>query len=366
MDRNSIGDERATVLLVDDTPDNLTLMGAVLQDDYKVKVAINGEKALRIARATPPPSLILLDVVMPDVDGYEVCRQLKADTATRDIPVIFLTSLTDTEDEKLGLELGAVDYLSKPASPPILLARVRTQLNLKAASDFLKDKNAFLEGEVDRRTTEVRALQEVTILALASLAETRDTDTGNHLWRTQRYILALAQELKSHPNFRDYLTDTAIMLIFKSAPLHDIGKVGIPDRILMKPGRLDPDEFKVMQSHARLGWNAIDHAEKALGTSVEFLKIAKEITLHHHEKWDGTGYPEGRRGAAIPVPARLMAVADVYDALISRRVYKEGMPHQKAAQIVVEGRGTHFDPDMVDAFLKVQEQFSEIAEQYAD
>ncbi len=358
--------EKPTLLVVDDTPDNLTLMGEMLLGDYRIKVATNGENALRIARTTPPPDLILLDVVMPGLDGYEVCRRLKASEATRDIPVIFLTSRADTEDEKLGLELGAADYLTKPASPPIVLARVKTQLSLKAASDFLKDKNAFLEHEVDRRTEEVRALQEVTILALASLAETRDTDTGNHLWRTQRYIQALAHELRNHPRFESYLNDATITLIFKSAPLHDIGKVGIPDRILLKPGRLDPDEFEIMKTHSKLGWDAIDHAERTLGTPVEFLRIAKQIALSHHEKWDGTGYPEGRAGESIPIPARLMAVADVYDALISHRVYKKGMPHEKAVQIVVEGSGTHFDPDMVDAFLKVQQKFNDIAKQYSD
>ena len=219
---------KETILVVDDTADNLTLMSGLLMDPYRVKLAPNGERALRIARGESPPDLILLDIMMPGMDGYEVCRALKADRKTRDIPVIFLTAMTGTEEERKGLELGAVDYISKPISPPILLARVRTHLNLKAAADFLKDKNAWLEAEVARRTEEVTALQDVTILALASLAETRDSDTGNHIRRTQHYVKALAEELKDHPRFSEYLTEHQIYVLFKSAPLHDIGKVGIP------------------------------------------------------------------------------------------------------------------------------------------
>ena len=357
---------KPTVLVVDDIPENLSLLGAMLKDDYTVKVANNGEKALRIARSAAPPDLILLDIMMPGMDGYAVCWQLKADAATRDIPVIFLTARTDMADEKHGLELGAVDYITKPISPPIVMARVKNHVALKAAADFLRDKNAFLEQEVNRRTEEVRAVQEVTILALASLAETRDNDTGNHLHRTQRYVKVLAQHLKQHPRFETDLTDKNIDLLYKSAPLHDIGKVGIPDRILLKPGPLDPDEFEIMKTHTIIGRDAIEHAERSLGTSVEFLRMAKGIILYHQEKWDGSGYPEGLSGDDIPVYARLMAVADVYDALISRRVYRERMPYDNVVRIITEGRGSHFDPDIVDTFLQVQDEFREIARQYAD
>ena len=359
-------DDKPTILVVDDSPDNLTLMGDLLIDNYKIKVANNGEKALKIARSDSPPSLILLDIIMPGIDGYEVCSQLKADAATRDIPVIFLTALTDTEDEKRGLDLGAVDYITKPISPPIFLARVKIHLELKASADFLRDQNVFLEKEVEKRTYEVLAIQEATILALASLAETRDNDTGNHLRRTQLYVKSLAIKLKKHPRFQEYLTDQNINMLFKSAPLHDIGKVGIPDHILLKPGRLEPEEFEIMKTHTTIGRDAIKRAEQNLGTNVEFLRIAQEISLSHQEKWDGTGYPEGLSGDDIPISARLMAVADVYDALISRRVYRERMTHEKVVQIVIEGRGTHFDPDIVDAFIEIQEEFSEIARQYDD
>jgi len=358
--------QKKTILLVDDAPDNLVLMNDLLKDLYKVKIASSGEKALRIAQSGSLPDLILLDVMMPEMDGYEVCRRLKADAVTRDIPVIFLTAKTDVDAETMGLNLGAVDYLTKPISPAIALARVRNHLLLKDSADFLRDQNLFLEKEVSSRTQEVMAIQDVTILSMASLAETRDNETGNHIRRTQYYVKALAEKLRHHPRFAATLTDSYIQQLFKSAPLHDIGKVGIPDRILLKPGKFEPHEFEIMKTHTTLGRDAIAHAEQSLGMHVPFLALAKEIAYGHQEKWDGSGYPEGVAGEAIPVSARLMAVADVYDALISRRVYKEGMPHEQAVGIIIDGRGSHFDPDMVDAFIELQEEFRAIAKRFHD
>jgi putative two-component system response regulator len=358
--------EKSTLLVVDDTPDNLLLMNDLLKDDYKVKLAGSGEKALKIVGSDSPPDLILLDIMMPVMDGYEVCRRLKQDPKTLNIPIIFLTAKAEVGDEKKGLELGAVDYIIKPVSPPIVIARVKSHLALKVMADFLHDRNDFLELEVARRTREVVAIQDVTILALASLAETRDSDTGNHIRRTQFYVKALAEKLRDHPRFSWFLTESNINMLFKSAPLHDIGKVGIPDRILLKPGRFEPHEFEIMKSHTTLGYNAIVQAENALGTHVDFLSFAKSIALSHQEKWDGSGYPEGLAGDAIPIPARLMAVADVYDALISRRVYKDGMTHEQAVHIMLEGRGSHFDADMIDAFIEIQQKFIAIAHRFAD
>lgn len=355
-----------TILVTDDTPENITLVSAIFKDSFKVKAATTGEKALRIARNDPFIDLILLDIVMPNMDGYEVCKQLKADERTKNIPVIFLTSKTDLEDEKHGLDLGAVDYIFKPLSPPIIKAKVITHINLKSVTDFLRDENAFLEQEVQRRTQEIQAIQEVSILALASLAETRDKDTGNHLRRTQLYVGALAKALKRNPRFQEFLTDSNISLLFKSAPLHDIGKVGIPDRILLKPDRLDKTEFEIMKTHSIQGREAIERAENSLGISMEFLNIAKDIVLYHHEKWDGSGYPEGLTRNEIPIPARIMALADVYDALICHRVYKKPMSHEEAASIILEGRGVHFDPEIVDAFIRVQDEFRRIANSYKD
>jgi putative two-component system response regulator len=360
--------ERASVLVVDDTTDNVTLLSGLLKGTYRVRAARSGAAALKLVHqpGAELPDLILLDVMMPDMDGYEVCRHLKAHDATRDIPVIFLTALTAQDDETRGLALGAVDYITKPINPAVLQARVATHLKVKAYADLLKDRNHRLEDEVAARTREITAVQDATILMMASLAETRDNETGNHIRRTQHYVQVLARRLQTHPRFAAVLTDRFIALLFKSAPLHDIGKVGIPDHILLKPGRFTPEEFAIMKRHPAIGRDAIVHAERQLGLEVEFMHIAKEIAYGHQEKWDGSGYPEGSRGDDIPVSARLMAVADVYDALISRRVYKEGMPHEAAAKIIVDGRGSHFDPDMVDAFVAIQDEFRAIAARYAD
>nr|WP_042074666.1 two-component system response regulator [Aeromonas sanarellii] len=356
----------ATILVVDDTPDNLMLMAELLKDKYRVKLANNGEKALRILAGDPLPDLILLDIMMPGLSGLQVAEQLQQDARTRHIPIIFLTSMAAVESELQGLALGAVDYITKPISPSRVLARVETQIKLKAAADFLRDQNDFLEQEVQRRTREVVAIQEVTIQAMASLAETRDNETGNHIRRTQHYVKLLAELLCDHPRFRHFLNDETIHLLFKSAPLHDIGKVGIPDHILLKPGRLTKEEFEIMMTHTTLGRDAIQRAEDQLGFPVDFLRLAKEIAYSHQEKWDGSGYPLGLSGDDIPISARLMAVADVYDALISHRVYKPGMPHEEAVDIIRQGGGWHFDPDVCAAFLSATEQFKAIAERFSD
>ncbi|MFQ2102796.1 HD-GYP domain-containing protein [Aeromonas sanarellii] len=356
----------ATILVVDDTPDNLMLMAELLKDKYRVKLANNGEKALRILAGAPLPDLILLDIMMPGLSGLQVAEQLQQDARTRHIPIIFLTSMAAVESELQGLALGAVDYITKPISPSRVLARVETQIKLKAAADFLRDQNDFLEQEVQRRTREVVAIQEVTIQAMASLAETRDNETGNHIRRTQHYVKLLAELLRDHPRFRHFLNDETIHLLFKSAPLHDIGKVGIPDHILLKPGRLTKEEFEIMMTHTTLGRDAIQRAEDQLGFPVDFLRLAKEIAYSHQEKWDGSGYPLGLSGDDIPISARLMAVADVYDALISHRVYKPGMPHEEAVDIIRQGGGWHFDPDVCAAFLSATEQFKAIAERFSD
>ena len=357
---------RKTILVVDDTPDILKLMSDLLRDTYRVKLANSGEKALKAVEGDNPPDLILLDIMMPGMSGYEVFQKLKANSTTHHIPVIFLTAMESIEDEQKGLQMGASDYITKPISPPIMLARVKTQLENKAAADFLRNQADFLNAEVQRQTQMLSAVQDATVQAMASLAETRDSDTGNHIRRTQFYVKALAEELKTHPRFARVLTPDMIQLLFKTAPLHDIGKVGIPDRILLKPGRLTPEEFEIMKTHTTLGKIAINNAQVALGVPVEFLKIAEEIAYGHQEKWDGSGYPQGLCGENIPVSARLMAVADVYDALISRRIYKDPIPHEKAITIIQESAGSHFDPDMVQAFLAVQEEFRAIAARYSD
>src|SRR5258706_195818 len=285
---------------------------------------------------------------------------------TRSAPVIFITAKDQVEDERKGFDVGAVDYITKPISPPLVLARVLTHLTLKAAADFLRDKNAYLEGEVVKRTREVQVVQDVTIMAMASLAETRDNETGNHIRRTQNYVRALAQKLQAHPKFAARLDDATVDMLYKSAPLHDIGKVGIPDAILLKPGKLTFEEFEIMKTHTTLGRDAIMAAEKLIDAPSTFLRMAREIAHYHQEKWDGSGYPEKLAGEAIPLSARLMALANVYDALISRRVYKPPFPREKAEGIIREGRGKHFDPDMVDAFVEMAAEFNAMADQFSD
>jgi putative two-component system response regulator len=370
-----------TVLVVDDMPDNLRLMSDLLKDVYNVKVSRSGETAIDIVNSNIQPDLILLDIMMPEMDGYEVCSHLKSNPKTEKIPVIFLSSKNEVSDERKGFELGAVDYITKPISPSIVLSRIKTHLEMKKLhdmlrdennimkkmQDFLRDQNNFLENEIKSRTLEIIAIQDVTIHAMASLAETRDSDTGNHIRRTQFYVKVLAEKIRNHYRFSSFLNDDKVIeMLFKSAPLHDIGKVGIPDKILLKPGKFEPYEFEIMKTHTTLGRDAILQAERELGIEVPFLKYAKEIAYYHQEKWDGSGYPEGLAGDSIPISARLMSLADVYDALISRRVYKDGMSHEKAVKIIADGKGTHFDPDIVEAFLVLQDEFKTIAARYAD
>lgn len=356
----------ATILIVDDEPTNLFLLTGLLRPEYLVRAANSGESALRAAASQPRPDLVLLDVMMPGMDGYAVLARLHENPETCDIPVMFLTALAEADDEERGLHLGAVDYITKPIKPAVVLARVRTQLQAKQAREWLKDQNAALEAEVVRRMTENDLTQRVSIRALAHLAEIRDPETGGHILRTQGYVQQLATGLRQHPRFAATMHERYIDLLARSAPLHDIGKVGIPDHILLKPGKLTADEWAIMQTHAKQGSDAIEQAERDIEMPLEFLSVAKEIAHWHHEKWDGSGYPDGLAGDAIPVAARLMALADVFDAVISVRVYKPAMSYADAREIIAAGRGKHFDPDVTDAFLAGFDEFVGIAERYRD
>lgn len=358
--------DRSCILIVDDTPENLTVLGELLRPHYQVRVANSGPRALRVAATDPVPDLVLLDVMMPEMDGYAVIAALQEGPRTRDIPVVFVTALDGAGDEERGFSAGAVDYITKPIKPATVLARVRTHLELKRARDFLRDQNAYLEAEVSRRLSQNQVIQDVSIRALAHLAEIRDPETGNHLLRTQGYVRTLAEHLKPHPRFAGFLTDANIDALVKSAPLHDIGKVGIPDRILLKNGRLTAEEWEIMKSHSFLGAEAIRRAEGDAEQPIEFLRMARDIAHFHHERWDGSGYPEGRAGDAIPVSARLMALADVFDALISRRVYKPPFPMAQVVEFITAQKGRHFDPDVVDAFMATLGEFRSIAERFAD
>lgn len=374
-------DREAHVIAVDDQVENLALLTELLSPHFTVHPLRDGEALLRYLEQDKPADLILLDVVMPGMGGYNACAHLQADPRFKDIPVVFLTAMNAPEDEEKGLSLGAMDFITKPFSPAVVLARVRNHLHLSRATRLIRQQNHWLEEKVAERTRELQdknqelearsalisATRDATIGAFCALAETRDNETGAHIRRTQNYVRHLALSLRARPRYAEVLGDNTVDLLFKSAPLHDVGKVGIPDHILLKPGKLTPEEFTVMKTHTTLGRDAIRQAESQLGEdSSSFLSCAREIAYGHHEWWDGSGYPEGLRGEAIPLSARLMAVADVYDALISKRVYKAALAHEQAVEIMALDRGTHFDPEILDTFLDQSQAFQAIAQRYQD
>jgi len=368
--------DAATVLLVDDEPSNLTVLSQLLEPHFRVLAANSGERALRLAAAAPAPDLILLDIMMPGMDGYAVLRSLRDGTATRDIPIIFISAMDAPGDEEFGLGLGAVDYISKPIQPSVVLARVRTQMVLVAARRRMNEEKRWLEQEVARRLEQVELVQDLSLTVLAELAEARDNDTGHHIQRTQAYVGVLAEQLSA--TLEQPLPRRQISLLVKASPLHDIGKVGIPDHILLKPGKLTPGELSIMRTHAEIGAHAIERAihrtldahndltDGYVSHSVEFLLVAREIALTHHEYWDGNGYPEGLNGDAIPLSGRLMALADVFDALISARVYKPPMSPSKAREYILSQRGRQFDPLVVACFEARFDDFVATARRYSD
>ena len=350
------------VLIVDDTEANVDILIESLGDNYVVSVAMDGESALENVE-TEVPDIILLDIMMPGMDGYEVCRRIKENKATAEIPIIFLTAMTDIYSKSKGFKLGAVDYITKPFEILEVKARVHTHLSLKLAKYELSRQNQIIDEKVIERMKEINLIQEATIEAMACLAEYRDPETGGHIKRTKSYVKILSEELSKSPNFKDILDDETIEHLYKSAPLHDIGKIGIKDDILLKNGELTNEEFNEMKKHTILGYDSLVRVSKVFGNN-SFFKCAIELARSHQEKWDGTGYPDGLMGKEIPLSGRIMAVADVYDALISERLYKSAFPHEKVVQIIVEGRGQHFDPEIVDAFINVQEEFRKTAYEY--
>jgi len=353
-----------TVLVVDDTETNIDILIETLGSDYDVSVAMDGKSALEYI-SEELPDLILLDIMMPEMDGYELCQHLKSNEKTSQIPIIFVTAMNDETEEKKGLELGAIDYIRKPFNPSIVKSRVKNHLELILAKEELEQQNIILEKKVKERTKELTLTQDLTIYSLTSLAETRDPETGGHIQRTQNFVQALAEKLAQLPEFKDRLTEDKIELLYKSAPLHDIGKIGVKDQILFKPSKLTKEEFEEMKQHTIYGYATLKKASDMFGTN-SFFRYAMEIAYTHHEKWDGSGYPQGLKGDEIPLSGRLMALADVYDALVSKRVYKPPFSHEKSVGIILEGRGSHFDPVLVDAFYEINEIFRKIALNFAD
>ena len=352
MDRS-----RLKILVVDDTKTNIDVLEGILSNDYEVCVALNGKKAIELTEKIKP-DLILLDVMMPEMDGYETLRIMREKNILQGIPVIFLTAKADSKSEQIGLDLGAVDYITKPFNPALVTLRIKNQLQLKLQRDHLHEL-------VDERTADLRKTLKVMLTSLGSLAEYRDPETGEHIKRTQIIVQRLAEELRKNPKFTDTITPEYIENLATAAPLHDIGKVGIHDRILRKPGTLTQDEREIMMQHPHMGYDVLQEATKELRDS-PMVRIAAEMALGHHEYWNGEGYPNHRKKDEIPIGARIMAVADVYDALVSKRPYKEPYPHEVAVEEIIKGRGTQFDPDVVDAFLAIADQLPEIYEQFKD
>ena len=353
-----------SILAVDDTKFNLDLLVDALGDLHDISVAMNGQTALQLA-ATTPPDLILLDIMMPGMDGFEVLRRLKADRATREIPVIFLTALSEIGNKARGFELGAVDYITKPFQIEEVMARVNTHLKLRQVQNKLQQFNSRLQDMVAQQVQEIARSQQAMIFALAKLSHTRDDDTGLHLERVQHLCKILATELSRRAPFTEVITSPFIDAIYHASPLHDVGKVGITDSILLKPGKLSDEEFLVMKTHTTIGAATLESVHEQYPDNA-FVGMGIDIARHHHERWDGSGYPDRLAGEAIPLSARIMALVDVYDALRARRPYKEPFSHERATTIIEEENGRLFDPRLVEAFRSVQEQFDAVCQRLAD
>ena len=352
-----------TVLVVDDVEMNVMILEEILKDDYNVLTANNGKQALDILhRAQTLPKIILLDVVMPEMNGREMFEILKADEAFKRIPVIFITAENDSESELLAA--GAVDFVNKPFTPDIVKLRVRNQIALKNYSDSLEDMVAIKTAEVIKKTEEANRTLDNALQGLANVIEHRDLESGEHVKRTQLYVGAIAKHLiLTKSKYADEVIALQPEIIMKSMALHDVGKIAIPDRILLKPGRLDADEYEIMKTHTTRGKEII--GELGDIKSSLYLKHCEDICYSHHERWDGKGYPQGLKGAEIPLAARLASISDVYDALVCARVYKAAIPFAESVKIMVDGRATQFDPLLIDVLVEIQDQFMKIAQQYS-
>ncbi len=337
--------EKKTILVVDDTPDNIAILTGILKEHYRVKAALNGQIALKIAQDDDKPDLILLDVMMPEMDGYEVCQKLKENPLTAKIPVIFVTAKSEVQDEQHGFELGAVDYIVKPVSPPLVLARAKAQL-------ALYDQAQHLEDLVKKRTKELEDTRIEIIRRLGRAAEYKDNETGMHVIRMSWFSRFLAEAAGQPEDWCE--------LLYNAAPMHDIGKIGIPDQVLLKPGKLNAMEWEMMKRHVEFGVDIIGDNPNPL------LQMAREVAMTHHEKWDGSGYPKGMKEDEIPLSGRIVAIADVFDALTSERPYKEAWTEEDALSYLKEQAGLHFDPDLIPLFIECLPKVREIQQKYKD
>ena len=351
--------DKPVILVVDDQLPNIELLEAYLvPEGYEIVTAVDGKEALRKISGNRI-DLILLDVMMPGMDGFEVTRRVRQDATHRLLPIILVTALQETEDRVKGIDAGCDDFISKPVDKMELLARVRSLLKVKAYNDLLSNYRKELESDVKTRTAELKqALEKIkatsleTIYRLSMASEYKDTDTGTHIKRMSRYSAAIARRMG--------LDTSTVETILYSAPMHDLGKIGIPDHILLKPAMLDPAEWEIMKQHSVIGAKILKNSDAA------FIRLGEIIAYSHHEKWDGSGYPRGLKGTEIPIAGRITAIADVFDALTSKRPYKEPFPVENALAIIKEGRGSHFDPDVVDAFFAIQDEILTIKKEYDD
>ncbi|HPH96391.1 MAG TPA: response regulator [Anaerolineaceae bacterium] len=354
-----------TILVVDDERFNRALLTASLkQQGYDVLTAENGLQALEVIQATPI-DIVLLDLMMPGMDGFEVLKRLKSNPQLRHIPIIVVSAMDEMDTVVSCIEMGATDHLPKPFNPTLLGARVRSSLNEKLLHDREVDFTHELERRVQEQVFEITNGQRATIFALAKLAEYRDQETGFHLERVSAYCKLLSTHLSEQEKFRNLLTPIFIEHIVLASPLHDIGKVGISDLLLRKPGKLTDEEFNEMKRHTIFGAEALRVVDAQYPGNA-FLKMGIEIAESHHEKWDGSGYPSNLAREQIPLSARILAVADVYDALTSQRIYKVAFSHQASCDIIRKNSGHHFDPDLVESFLAIEKEFQQIAERFKE
>jgi putative two-component system response regulator len=354
--------EKSLIIMVDDNPANLRIGKNILTEKFTVATAPSAEKLFSLLESNSP-SLILLDVDMPEMDGYEAIKVLKSKHETKDIPVIFLTARSESDSELTGLSLGAMDYITKPIQPSLLLKRIEVHLlveeqrkTLEKQAEDLRFFNENLQKMVDEKTQNILELQNALLKTMAELVEYRDDITGKHIERTQRGIKILLTEILSNGIYPEDTVGWDIDLLVQSCQLHDVGKIFISDNILRKPGRLNSDEFEDMKVHTHVGKQIVEKVE-TLANESEFLKYAKTFISSHHERWDGSGYPYHLKGTDIPLLGRVMAIADVYDALVSVRPYKSAYTHDEAVQIIIDGSGSHFDPVLVEIFTRVSDQF---------
>ncbi len=351
---------RKQIMVIDDNVTNLNVARIALEEHYNVQLITSGEKALKLFERTTP-DLILLDVDMPGMNGFDVIRCIKqSHLPVRNVPVIFVTAKDDSGSEYDGLSLGAVDYITKPFSFPLMLKRVELHLQLVKQRDELHSYSKNLEKMVEEKTKVISELQYSIVGVLSDMIERRDGSTAGHLMRTQNYLKVLLDAVRDENIYEEELEDIDFNLYLHASLLHDVGKMSIPDNILLKPGKLTHDEFEIVKTHTTIGENAIRYAMSSLQEQ-KFLEIAASFAGSHHERWDGSGYPRAAREREIPIAGRLMAIVDVYDAFISERPYKKPVPHEEAAKIIIGARATHFDPLLIDVFEGVSDVFRKIA-----